>query len=175
MEQQPLPLGKHPNIRDSQNFDFFTVPHISATDPGINRSNITIRESGHPRDLHPRSPRSRRWISPRSRRSPNRATEMVCNNKYHFLYTQDQDFDPYHDVKLDGTYVGHFETHGNLPKFLILKDIRVQSKPYVYNGPYKFLLENIVSIDREPSRGGKKMNKTKTKRLRGSFKRKRAI
>jgi hypothetical protein len=100
---------------------------------------------------------------------------MVCNNKYHFLYTQDQDFDPYHDVKLDGTYVGHFETHGNLPKFLILKDIRVQSKPYVYNGPYKFLLENIVSIDREPSRGGKKMNKTKTKRLRGSFKRKRAI
>lgn len=188
MEQQPLPLGKNPNIRDSQNDLFFSVPHINANEPGINNHSISIRESGHPRypRRHPRSPRSQRYTSPTSRRSPGRATEMVHNKKYHFIYTQDQGWDPYYDVKLDGTYVGHFErmarprewmqeNHGNLPNFLIFKDIRVQSNPYVYNGPYKFRLENIVSIDREPNRGGKKMNKNKTKRPRGSFKRNKPI
>ena len=188
MEQQPLPLGKHPNIRDSQNDLFFSVPHINANEPGINNHNISIRESGHPRypRRYPRSPRSQRYTSPTSRRSPGRATEMVHNKKYHFIYTYDQGWDPYHDIKLDGTYVGHFErmarprewmqeNHENLPNFLIFKDIRVQSNPYVYNGPYKFRLENIVSIDREPNRGGKKMNKNKTKRPRGSSKRNKPI
>jgi hypothetical protein len=185
---QPLPLGKKPNVPDSQNEDFFTVDHISETDHRINKSYITVKSSGHPREIE----RTRQgtfdgrdvsWISP---------TEMVPGERYHFLYTHDQGWDPYHDVKLEGTYVGHFGTHGNLPKFLILKNIIVpsQSQDYVYTGPYKFLLENIVSIEKGPdsrkthkrkvtkrghSIGGKKINKKKTKRSRGSFRRNKPI
>lgn len=174
---QPLPLGKNPNVRDSQNDFFFTVPHISETEPGINISRIMIRASGHPRDVELTRHgtfygRDVSWMRP---------TEMVRGKRYHFLYTHSQEFDPYEDIKLEGTYVGHFETDRNQPKFLILKNILVRSQAddYVYAGPYKFLLENIVSIEKGPdsrkthkrkgtkrghSIGGKKMNKNKTKR-----------